>query len=188
MAKNLGFIAEDVSDIEVLKILARKISSRSFKVSHFVGKGCARLASKAPGWCKSLHSKGCGQVLLVHDLDRHKMNELRTKLLSALESVPQKQKAVVIPVEELEAWLLSDEAAIKRALNLDKAPKPWKNPERVESPKEKLRDTVWTLSKQKKQYVNTVHNPLIASQLDIAKLRDKCESFKDFEAFIVAAV
>ena len=43
---HVGMIAEDISDIEVLRILATKLTTKRFRVSHFVGKGCG------PGTCQ----------------------------------------------------------------------------------------------------------------------------------------
>lgn len=188
MAKRLGFIAEDISDIEVLKILTKKLTSKPFAVSHFVGKGCGPLAKKSPGWCRVLLIKECHHVVLVHDLDRNNLVQLRQKLEGILLGAPQRTKSVVIPIEELEAWLLSDEQAIAKALNLDKVPALVHHPEGIPSPKEYIGDMVRKISNKQKQYVNTVHNRLIAGSLDIAKLRKKCPSFKKFEEFVQSAV
>lgn len=66
---HIGFIAEDLSDVEVLKILAGKLTSRRFTSSHFVGKGCGPLRKKIPGWCRAFETKGVSSVVVVHDLE-----------------------------------------------------------------------------------------------------------------------
>lgn len=186
--KHLGLIAEDVSDVKVLTLLAKKLTSRKFVVSHFVGKGCGPLMRKTPAWCNNLSIKGCAYVALVHDLDRHSEVDLRARLTAILVCAPQKVKTVVIPREELEAWLLSDESALAKALSLQKIPKAHQNPEMIVSPKEHIGELVRKATNGRKQYVNTVHNPLIAGYLDITLLTKRCPSFSDFASFVRASV
>lgn len=183
MARKIGIIAEDLSDVEVLKTLGHKVSKKKFSVSHFVGKGCGPLAKKTPGWCKSLMTKGCTSVLLVHDRDRNNAVDLRRKLEKILEDVPQQVTSVVIPIEELEAWLLSDSDAISSALNLQQPIREIHHPERIDSPKEYVGKEVWRVSGKRVQYVNTVHNGMIAALVDVEKIRAKCPSFAGFSDF-----
>lgn len=183
MAQAIGFIAEDESDIDVLKILAAKILSKKISVSHFVGKGCGKISVKAVAWCKNLKTKGCMKVMLVHDLDRNNGAELRQKLEGILQNAPQTKKAVVIPTEELEAWLLSDEVAIAKAMKLKKPLKAILQPEKTVSPKEHIGKLVYAASDKKINYVNTVHNRLIAQATNIDLIRKKCPSFSHFEEF-----
>lgn len=181
--ERVGLIAEDLSDVEVLKKLAKKITGKAISSSHFVGKGCGPLKRKTPGWCKSFQLKGCTRVLLVHDLDGNDVDVLRRSLKESLANAPQAKKLVVIPTEEIEAWLLSDVAAIARALNLKKPIKVVHHPEKIASPKEFIRDSVWRVSNKTVQYVNSVHNGLIADHIDIAEIHAKCPSFRAFSAF-----
>lgn len=184
MTKIIGLIAEDDSDIEVLKILAAKISNRRFSTKHFVGKGCGPLKRKLPGWCKALLDKGVSSIAVIHDLDKNDLAALRSRLDELLPKDGLTHRAVIIPVEELEAWLLSDEVAIETAMKLQSRPKTIHHPEKVTSPKEHLGRIVRDHSKDRlKQYVNTVHNKLIAQSLSPDKLA-KCSSFSDFRDFI----
>lgn len=182
-SQRIGLIAEDLSDIEVIKILAKKVTTRPMSFSHFVGRGCGPLKRKTPAWCNNLHLKGCTRVLLVHDNDRNDHKDLRKILEEVIAAAPQKDKVVVIPTEELEAWLLSDESAIGTALNLRKPPTSVQHPERIASPKEHLQRAVRQASGKKVQYVNSVHNQTIANKIDIALVARKCPSFKPFQAF-----
>lgn len=186
MSVKYGLIAEDVSDIDVIKRLARKISGKNISASHFTGKGCGPIKKKAVRWCKAFEAKGCKQILLVHDRDRHNAAALRAQLTQVLELAPQAMKVVVIPNEELEAWLLSDHLAIKTALNLRKAIKEEHHPENITSPKEYLGAAVWKISEKKVIYVNAVHNPLIAEHVDVNRVLKKCPSFKPFVDFFKA--
>lgn len=185
----IGIIAEDDSDIEVLKHFASKLTSRSFSVDKFVGKGCGSLKRKTAGWCKALIQKGCSSVVLVHDRDRHDEQILRGELERLLVDVNMLTKVVVIPCEELEAWLLSDTKALKIAMKLESLPKVINHPERIESPKEHIGKLVRAHSKNmNKQYVNTVHNLLIAKALSVAVVSARCPSFHHFEEFVTEAI
>lgn len=185
MAIHVGIIAEDPSDVEVLKELGRKISGRNFSVSQHFGKGCGSLKSKTPGWCQAFSKKGCKAVVLVHDRDNKNANQLRQDLEGILATSVMKRCYVTIPSEELEAWLLSDTSAIKRALNLEKEPKEIHHPETILSPKEHLGGLVTSHSKGKsKYYVNTEHNGLIVKEIAISAIEQKCPSFAPFKTFI----
>ena len=188
-AKHIGIIAEDESDVRVLKVLVRKFTTKKFSTSQFTGKGCGPLKRKTPGWCEAFTKKGCQAVVLVHDLDTKNADKLRQQLEALLVGVGMLHKFVVIPVEELEAWLLADFAAVKCAMNLVKLPKAIPHPETIDSPKEHLASIVKSHSKdQKKMYVNTVHNELIANHIDVKKISKTCPSFAYLSQFVAAAI
>jgi Domain of unknown function (DUF4276) len=183
MSGLVGIIAEDISDVEVIKILCKKITGKALRSCHFVGRGCGPLKKKTPGWCKSLKTRGCQSILLIHDRDRKDAAALRQELELILDSVHQLRTVVVIPEEELEAWMLADCSAIQSVFKLQKVPKFVNFPETIVSPKEFLRDQIYSLSGQKKTYVSTVHNKLIAEQLDLSKVISRCPSFKPLVDF-----
>lgn len=186
MAQKIGLIAEDQSDIDVIKLLAKKLTGKTLSSAQFVGKGCGPIKRKTPGWCKNFHLKGCTGVLLVHDLDRNNEADLRATLERVMTQSTTLRRAVVIPIEELEAWLLSDTDAISNAMKLPKSLKAVPHPEKIDSPKEFIRDSVYRVSNKKVQYVNSVHNGLIAERIDVALIRKKCPSFRPFAAFFGA--
>lgn len=187
--KHVGIIAEDESDVEVLKELGRKISGRNFSASHHIGKGCGQIKAKTSGWCASLKHKGCKSLILVHDRDDKDALKLRAELESVLEATKIDRRYIAIPSEELEAWLLSDCVAIKDALNLETEPKSIANPESINSPKERLGDLVRMHSKGRaKVYVNTEHNRLIAQKISVTEIDKKCPSFGDFKGFVESEI
>jgi len=183
MPVTFGIIAEDFSDVEVVKKFAKKLLGRNISTRYFVGKGCGQIKKKLRGWCNALEIKGCSQVILVHDLDRRNAETLRAQLQSELNLAPQKKKVLVVPIEELEAWLLSDHLAIKAALKLRRAIKEEHHPERVPSPKEHLGRLILKASDGKVTYVNTVHNTLITDHVDISLVKKKCPSFLPLAQF-----
>lgn len=188
MPVKYGLIAEDASDIEVIKKLAKKISGKNINSSHFVGKGCGPIKRKAAGWCKAFHTKGCTEILLVHDRDKNSATQLLSQLNAVLRDAPQAKKVVVVPSEELEAWLLSDSQAIKAALKIRKSFKEQHHPEAIVSPKEYLGDLIYQASGKTVNYVNAIHNSIIADHIDVAKIKKKCPSFKPFVEFFGGAV
>ena len=171
----MGIIAEDSSDVEVLKILVRQLAGRRLTTSHFVGKGCGPLTRKTPGWCRAFEKKGCSAIALVHDLDNEDPEILRRTLETAISGARARDRAVIIPTRELEAWLLADTSAITRALGLTKSPRVIHHPESLLAPKERLSALVRACSKDRgKRYVNTVHNKVIAEAIDVRAIAARC--------------
>jgi uncharacterized protein DUF4276 len=180
----VGVIAEDDSDVDVLKILAQKISgTQNFKVKKFVGNGCGKLKSKCLLWAKNLKLQGCKMVVLMHDLDNKDIDKLKGELKKAFSPCPIKDSLIVIPIQEIEAWLLSDEDAIYAALNLKHKVRKIPNPESIFDPKKKLGEIIHLKSGKTKRYLNTKHNKKIALCLNLDRIR-KCNSYVPLENFI----
>lgn len=183
MYKTIGIIAEDKSDVEVIEnILAKYVKRNQFSIKPWVGNGCGKLKNKCDIWTQILFQRGCEHVLIFHDLDRNDEKKLRNLLLEKVPKAKYPKSVIVIPIEELEAWLLSDSAAIKTTFNLLKAPKKISNCEAVASPKEELGRIVWALGK--KRYLNTVHNKIISQHTTLVNLR-RCTSFGTFDDYVM---
>lgn len=178
----IGIIAEEQNDIDVLnKITAKLIQKQQFAFKYFIGHGCGRVRRKCSAWATNLLKRGCNHIVIIHDLDENDEKQLRDEIDSLIRSVALKAYLILIPVKEIEAWLLADSEAIRKAFSMDKTPKVPKAPEKVLRPKENLRDIVWKYSK--KRYVNTIHNVKIAEYALIKKL-NICESFTPYPIFI----
>ena len=185
-ALKLGVIAEDKSDVEVISAILEKYAAKNdFVVKKFVGNGCGRLRNKCRTWAETLLKSGCAHILIFHDLDRSD----ETILFKALrDRVPTKDfpnSLIVVPIEEMEAWLLADEDAITKVFSLKQQLKRISNPETVKSPKEQIGHIVWGAAK--KRYVNTVHNVKIAS---IATRENfmRCNSYTKLDEYLVNEV
>jgi uncharacterized protein DUF4276 len=179
----VGIVAEDVSDVNVAKVLARRLSRSPVGFKHFVGRGCGKIAAKCSSWAETLGRRGCTDVVVIHDLDERNEQELRARLNNALAACSVRRKAVVIPIREIEAWFLSDEKALRRALGLWRDPHRVANPQSVPRPKEFLRDLVARNSRTGLVYVNTVHNAKIAAAMSLDIVARKCPSFIPFKSF-----
>jgi len=182
----LGIIAEDDSDVRVIKTLVERISgARSIRTKSFNGKGCSKLRRKCGDWAKLLHLRGCRTLIVVHDLDRNKHSDLLKLLNNILSSCPIPNRTVCIPIEELEAWLLSDAEALKTVFNLPRLPRLPGSPENVQGPKEELRRIIDRSSRSTKLYLNTKHNERISQAISIDMIGQKCPSFHSFRDFVV---
>src|SRR5437879_3331705 len=119
MSKLVGLIAENDSDIDVIRVLIQKLAPRkTFRTRKFIGHGCGKIISKCHEWARNLELLGCKYLILVQDLDTKTLSELRSELQRALAPCPIARNIIVIPIVEIEAWLLADNVAIQRALKL----------------------------------------------------------------------
>jgi len=183
--KCIGIIAEDESDYESSKTIIKRITSRtnlSFKKA--IGNGCGKIRRKALAYTIDLKKRGCDTVILMHDLDRRDLEELNKDLNTKLIDSPISNKLICIPVEEIEAWFLSDPDGVKKSFSLKKKPKVKGNPETIVSPKEKLGELVYHCSEKNIYYLNTKHNELLSSAVSIELMRQKCKSFEYFYSFV----
>lgn len=181
----VGIIAEDDSDVDVIRSIIRKIARRSFGIDKFVGHGCGKVRSKCRAWSQNLHQRGCTLLIVVHDLDTANLRTLRQSLAVELTQSPIKRNIIVIPVREIEAWLLADQDAIRKALNLSMPIGKVSNPEAIARPKERLGELIYIRSGHKTRYVNSIHNVKIADASALTNLR-RCASFIPLEDFLIA--
>jgi hypothetical protein len=185
--KLVGVIAEDTSDINTIDILIRKIAHSRYSIKSFKGDGCGKIIGKCRAWSQNLFEQGCRYLLIFHDLDKKDIAQLRAKLASALGVCPIERHLIVIPVEEIEAWLLADHAAITATMNLKTPQKAIADPENIRNPKERLARLVYEKSRHARRYINTVDNVKIASALKPENLM-RCRSFVPFYDFIRANI
>jgi hypothetical protein len=186
MSTLVGVIAEDLSDVEVIEeIIAKRRKRHLFKIKKFVGHSCGKVRAKCHDWARNLRIQQCTLLILVHDLDENNLNELKAEIECALRPSPIAKHVIVIPIREIEAWLLSDHDAINKTfgLKLKKIP----NPEAIRRPKEHLRDLIYLRSCKRKIYVNTVHNRLIAANASLKQL-NRCSSFVPLNDFLHTAL
>lgn len=182
MPKTIGIIAEDLSDVDVITSLLEKYVQRNeFSIKKFVGNGCGKLRNKCGSWAASLFEAGCHHVLVFHDLDRNDEAGLKKLLLKKLPKAQFPNSHIVIPVEELEAWLLCDSKAIRDVFRLDKTPPQITDCESVQSPKEHIGRLVWSMGK--KRYLNTTHNKRLAERVTLMNLL-RCTSYSTFDEYV----
>ena len=178
MIKKFGLIAEGESDIAVIKEIFIKIFKKNgFSIMARPGKGSGNIINKCRSWTNDLLKNGCDYVFIFHDLDNNDCRELRKKLQDRISKKEYPNAFIIIPVQEIEAWLLSDPAAIKQVFNLQSLPNIKSDVESIDSPKEHLGKLI---RKHKEgRYLNRTHNAKIAKAASINSFK-KCKSFMKF--------
>lgn len=178
----LGIIAEDDSDVAVVRELTLKlVKPHVVGFRRFVGDGCGKLRRKCGAWARTLVSQGCPSIIVVHDLDVHDDAQLRASLDRAIAPAGAKARVVLLPKREVEAWLLYDSRAIAAAFNEDAMARLPGDPESLLDPEKHLRDLIWR--KYRKDYLNTVHNAQIAKHIDVSLLK-RSASFAPHPVFV----
>lgn len=184
MAVRIGVIAEELNDVEVLyELTCKLVPENSFSFSKFVGHGSGTLRRKCRAWARNLVERGCTHLVVLHDLDRCDEASLRDELLATIADLPFRGSVILIPVEEIEAWLLSDAEALQSTFHMRRRPRIPASPERVPSPKEYIRVLVWKSCR--KRYVHTIHNRRVARELRVERLV-VCPSFNPYPPFVEA--
>jgi len=183
MTVTIGFIVEAQSDIDVLQAIVTKCAKKSFSIRSKLTGGCGRLMGRCGAYAADLYIQGCRILIVVRDSDGEHSETLNLAIRTKLESSQFKTRLIVIAVREIEAWLLADETAIRRGLQLKNEVKATPNPESTANPKKELSRLVTLASKNTVEYVHVIHNKKIAPHLSLAKVR-RCSSFKPFENFL----
>ena len=181
-----GILGEDDSDVATLKVLVRRLAkdeSLRIKGKGYSGAGeLLRKGAKQLNLLKVLHS--CKRFIVCHDADgpdpepKHALvNERIVKCSEVSDAC-----CILIPVQELEAWILAD---IESAVNVFPSWRPAaiQNPEKIASPKEHL-EKLSRDDKQRPRYSHAVHNEKMARHLDLEKVRRKCPAFSVLVEFV----
>ena len=92
---------------------------------------------------------------------------------------------IVVPVQEMEAGLIADEAAIAKTIPLFKL-SPVAPPEKIAKPKEYL-EKKSRVTRTRSLYSHVTHNSRVAEHLDLKKVADKCPSFRPLLQFLKVA-
>ena len=188
MTTRVGLIVENQSDEDVVSAFVSKLTSKKVQYRSFHSRGCGKLKSKCVAWASDLFSRGCRVLLVVQDLDERNLATLRMEIETLISSTPFSKRSVIIPIREIEAWLLADEIAITAALSLKRNVAATTSPELETDAKGRLYDVVYVASEKRVEYVNTVHNKRIAAHSSIKRILSKCPSFSVLSSFIGTAI
>ncbi len=180
-----GILGEDRSDVATLKVLVRRLArNESLSVKAKGYSGCAEMLRKGARQLKLFRSLHCTRFIVCHDADgpdpRPKRDLVRERIIRP--SGIDAGYCIVVPVQELEAWILAD---IESASNIFPSwtPPAIDNPEQVLSPKEHL-EKLSRDSRQRPRYSHATHNERMAAHLDLVKVSKKCPAFRQLEAFV----
>ncbi|GAC1470699.1 MAG: hypothetical protein NVSMB9_16060 [Isosphaeraceae bacterium] len=183
----LGIFAEDPSDFETLRTIVRKLKKEpGLKVGGKGFRGCGNLLNSCAREIRALYSQGFRKFIICHDADGRNPEEIRQVVQKRVIKPSELgfDSCILIPVQEIEAWILADLSA---ARNLFKGwnPRELSNPEAIPKPKEKLE----TLSREglsRPRYIHGIHNPRIAEHLDYERVKARCPSFRPLVEFLNA--
>lgn len=173
-----GILGEDNSDVEVIDVLIRRISGNNrIKIKEKAYDGCGDLLSKGARAIQTLHEIGISRFIICYDSDDGdplaKYNEVVSKIIRP--AGVTSTFCALIPVREIEAWLLSDLDAVKKIFNSFRVGKSIVNPEGDTNPKRTL-EKLLRREDNKPCYSGSVYNPKIASHTDLKMLATKCPS------------
>jgi uncharacterized protein DUF4276 len=178
-------LAEDRSDTDSLVVLVKRISGSSNATVFSKGfSGCGELCRKAGIHIRSFADRGASHFIICHDADESDPREIKAKVETAIKNkIPTDfEYCIVVPVQELEAWIIADEEAIRKAIPTFGL-KAVSRPETINSPKE------WLVKESRKGrsrplYVPTIHNAKVAQHIDLDRLDEKCPSFRPLKEFV----
>jgi len=180
-----GILGEDESDVQTLKVLVKRLArNQSLTVKTKGYGGCAEMLRKGARQLRLFKRLKVKRFIVWHDADGPDPEPKRQLVMQRIVK-PSGLKTgccIVVPVQELEAWILADiECAVK--IFPSWRPTPIENPERIPSPK----DYVERLSReggQRPRYSHATHNEKMASHLDLKKVAAKCPAFGVLAAFV----
>lgn len=184
-----GIIAEDDSDIQCLKVLIKRIKQDSSLTIKGKGyKGCSHMLRKGFNQLKAYHKLGVTHFVICHDKDRateqNRYNEVFDKVVKPSGIHKSNNKiCILIPTEEMEAWILADIEAVTKVIPLWKPSEKFTSPESIESPKEKLTKLSRTES-SKPLYNYVTHNQKVFEHIDLETVKNKCPSFAKLYEFV----
>ncbi len=180
-----GILGEDSSDVATLKVLVRRLADdESLPIRTKGYSGCAQMLRKGASQLRTFLNLGCSRFIICHDADgpdpEPNRERVRTRIIKP--SDISDDYCIVVPVQELEAWILAD---IECATNIFSSWKPTAihNPEAIPSPKEHLKKLCRTGHKRRR-YFHTIHNEQMAKHLDLQKISRKCPAFRELEKFV----
>ncbi|NOQ64374.1 MAG: DUF4276 family protein [Methyloprofundus sp.] len=184
-----AILAEDNSDIECLKVLIKRIAKdNSIKIKGRGFSGCAKMLRD--GWkdLEKLQNTGYDKFIICYDRDKDayqkRYDAVVTKIIKRSGINKSKNKiCILIPTEEIEAWILADIKAVSTVISSWKPTKEFPNPESIINPKEKLKKLSET-KKSKPLYDHVTHNQRILEKVDLGIVKNKCPSFKVLADFI----
>jgi hypothetical protein len=185
-------LGEDQSDVETLKVIIRSLrADGSLRVG---GKGFGSgsdLMRRGYKFLQVASAIGWDRFIICHDADEDDPSAIRARITDRVvkPSGIAAPVCIVVPVREIEAWILADLDAVSRAFPRWKPawqPKPIPNPEGIRQPKEHLMRSSRDPNRRAR-YRHPADNPIVARHLDLAIVRKKCPSFVPLADFVAQA-
>ncbi len=179
-----GILGEHRSDAETVKVLVRRLARNqdlSIKIKGY--EGCGELRKKGARQLQAFAALGCSKFIVCHDADgpdpARSRSAVEREITGPAGVTPF---CIVIPVHEIEAWILADIQAVTRVFT-GWRPEPIANPEGIAKPKEHL-ERLSAEGLSRPRYAHATHNPRVAAYLDVDLVLSVCPSFVPLAAFV----
>ncbi len=181
----LAIFGEDRSDTDTLRVLVRRLAgSPTLSVKSKSYGSCGELVRKVTADLKAQQRLGCNRFVVCYDADGPDPAARHEQMRQIVRRSGVEPCCVVIPVEEIEAWILADVQAVTKVFSgWSPQPKPIDNPETIPNPKEYLIRLSRGLNR-KPRYDHVNDNPRVAEHLDLTRVTRLCPSFRPLAAFI----
>ena len=181
----IGLLGEGSSDTKMIQCLIRRITDNQRIRIETMGCGSkGNLLKKGLRFINACKDQGLKYFVVCMDADGSDPEPARQAILERVIYPAQvdAQSCCVVPVQEIEAWILADLSAVTKVFTSWK-PKPHKNPEGQANPKEYL-ESLSKADNKRPRYSHQVHNEHVAKHLELSKVYQACPSFRPFQDFI----
>ncbi len=169
----------------LLKVLIRQLAGNDRLPIRGKGfDGCGKLLKDGWKYLNSLPDLNCSRFIIAHDADQREPQVVRRELIDKIvkPSGVKSSFCLLVPVEEIEAWLLADIEAVSKIFK-GWSPDNITNPESNSDPKEFLEKRS-RLEGGRPRYSDTTHNPKLAKHIDLTTVFNRCKSFRPLEEFV----
>jgi hypothetical protein len=189
-----AIVGEYLSDASTLKVLVRRLAERATDSQHANGlqvstrgyEGASEMFKHAARDLAIYAKLGCNRFIVAHDSDADLPASRRERVMDEIikPSKIGKHYCILIPVQEIEAWILADLPAIQRLHTSWKPTKQFSSPEQIGDPKERLESLVKHPKTKRRLYNHVTDNERVAEYLDLETVATKCRSFHGLVEFV----
>ena len=183
-------IAEDDSDFNCLQILIRNLAKdQSISIKGEGFGSCSVMLNKGARvlnlWDKNEEYK---KFIICYDRDKEtaqkRYEEVVSKIIkpSGIKK-PENLICILIPTEEIEAWILADIKAVSKVIPSWQPKDEYPNPEDIKDPKETL-IRLSRINRPKPLYSHNTHNEQVMKYIDLEMVKKKCPSFAELAKFV----
>ena len=184
-----SILAEDKSDVACLEVLIKRLkNNNSEKIKGKGFNGCGNMLNQGKRALKTHEQLGCNQFIICYDRDKDTVQQRYQEVISKIIKpsgikIKKDNICILIPVEEIEAWILADIQAVSEVLPSWKPTQNFPSPESVINPKEKLKQ-LSQIKKSRPLYDHETHNQDILKYVNLDTVKNKCASFRTLAKFI----
>lgn len=178
-------LGEDKSDFATLKVLIRRLANNhGIQVKGRGFGGHAKLLKDGGEFLTSMANTGCTKFIVIHDADQKPANEIKQELVRKIVKPSGVQSGIclLVPVQEIESWLLADLAAANKIFS-GWTPKSVETPESLNNPKEHLEKLSQIGCRPR--YQHATHNEQLAKHICLKTVAERCPSFKPLHDLVI---